>query len=141
MTELTIADFCGSFRVRQGSVTPEPRSQRLVEVDSWVYIGTGEHNDPPPEVVDGVPVVGVAFCYRDGTPNFPAEGAPPARFVFEQGCLHFRTEYESQPLCFQLSLYVDERGASGHVYRAPYGVLVWTDPDQVGVFGADDGSP
>jgi len=124
----SIQSFVGEFTIRNGSGVGN-----VIQSGDTLYIGTGSHLAPP---IDGNRV-GVSIFADDGNRRFPSQ-EEPAYFTFRGG----RLEYESPTvdnvrMTIVLSLYQTRRD-DGTTYRAPYGLVVIGDPDQVGAWGADD---
>lgn len=133
---MQIQDFVGSYTVHEGSTQRGAGGGITVDQGDRIYIGTGTHNDPPP---DG-DRVGMALISAQGLAKLPVSGAPPAWFSFENGSLAYQGETEGGlriPFTIQFSLYSDAVNA----YKALYGVTTAGDPDQVAVWGADDNDP
>ena len=124
----SIQSFVGEFVIRNGSGVGN-----VIEAGDTLYIGTGNHLAPP---VDGNRV-GVSIFADDGNRRFPSEERP-AYFTFRGGRLEFESpSVDGLQMTIVLSLYQAQRN-DGTFYRAPYGLVVLGDPDQVGAWGADD---
>ncbi len=124
----SIHSFVGHYTIRNGSGVGD-----VVRSGDTLYIGTGHHFAPP---VDG-DRVGVSIFAEDGTRRFPAI-EEPAYFHFRGGRLEFESrDVDGVKMTIVLSLYQTRR-TNGTLYRAPYGLVVVGDPDQVGAWGADD---
>jgi len=123
----SIHSFVGEFKIRNGS------GVGVVQTGDSLYIGTGRHFAPP---IDG-DRVGVAVWAEDGTRRFPAIDEP-AYFHFRGDRLEFESRsLDGVEMRIVLSLFQIRRD-DGSLYRAPYGLVVIGDPDQVGAWGADD---
>lgn len=127
MSAPTLDDFIGDYRVRQGSV-----------VDS-----TAATDDPRRLVYPGRSITLAAA--GDGSLDFtlldeggePVLGPLPCRYLPDAAVLYHRDgDYEGkgQPLTLQVSLYRDDASA----YKSAYGLMIYGDPDNVGVWGADE---
>lgn len=124
-------DFVGDYRIRQGSVVQTDGSsadpRRLVEVGRTITL------HPSGSRADGDDL---DFTLLDEQGS-PVLGPFPCRYLPEEAVLFHRDDdYEGsgEPLVLQVSLYRDDREA----YRSIYGVMVYGDPDNVGVWGADE---
>lgn len=123
-----IHSFVGEFTIRNGSGVAG-----VIETGDTLYIGTGTHNAPR---VDGNRV-GLSVFDTDGTQRFPLDEGT-AHFVFQGDRLeHKFSDRSGLTVTVVLSLYEAQR-QDGLLYRAPYGLVVAGDPDQVGAWGADD---
>jgi hypothetical protein len=120
MTPYTIDDFFGTYQITQGSYyVDENDPRRAVTAESEVQIVAAHGGQADFTVVGAV-------------------GLGPLRCAFDadRQCLGYATEdYEGtgEPLVLQVSLYTD--GA----YKSVYGAMVFGDPENVGVWGADGG--
>lgn len=92
-------------------------------------------------------MIGVSIFSDPGSgpeaPAFPQNPlTQPALFTFqtEDACLAFSGTWRNgssgvlEPVHMQISLYQDTESS----YKAPYGLILVGDPEQVGTFGADD---
>lgn len=124
----TLEDFIGDFRVRQGSVAE-----------------TGAAADDPRRLVYPGRSITLVAGGGAGTLDFtlldeggePVLGPLPCRYLPDTAVLYHRDDdYEGkgQPLTLQISLYRDDASA----YKAAYGLMIYGDPDNVGVWGADE---
>jgi hypothetical protein len=135
----TIDDFVGIYHVRhgQGSISTAAGSP-LIEPGYLLAIGSGAYGDPPS---DGIKV-GVAVVDPQSRQRIlPAEGNPPAYAYFGEGTLNGSTYWlvsESLPelLAFQISLMTLTTPTDN--YKAVSLMIVIGDPENAGVWGADD---
>lgn len=129
-----LEDFVGTFTIRHGQ-----GSFGIVERGYHLCIGTGTYGDLQP---DGVRV-GVAIVDPETSKRvLPAEGNPPAFAYLVDGTLNGSTywlEGEELPvlLSFQIAL-LTLRQPDGSLYRAPSIMISVGDPQNAGVWGADD---
>ena len=131
---MDVYDFIGQYKMTQGSRDLDVGDRTLrkfVDVGDKLYIGTGTHNDP---ILQNDGTLGVTIWNQDGQ-KFP-ENNGVALFSYETGRLSFTGTYDGLPLSFVISLY--RASVTGGLYKAPYGVVTWGDPDQVGAWGAED---
>ncbi len=140
-----IDDFIGTYTIRAGGGGEDPNRPTLVQVSQKLYIGTGTHGDPPP----ANDRIGASIFTSDGaSPVFPEDPSKdPAWFTFQDGSLSFQGSWQDgstgliRPLHAAISLVVlPPKNQGDPPYRAPYGVILLADPDQVGSWGADDQS-
>lgn len=136
----TLDDFVGSYVIRhgQGAFDIVKRGYRLL-------IGTdkdgGGYGDMPP---DGIKV-GVAIINQStGERVLPAPGNPPAYAYLVEGSLNGSTYWlgdQQLPvlLAYQVSLMTLTK-SDGTIYKAPSIMIVLGDPENAGVWGADDES-
>jgi len=125
---ITIHSFVGQYTIRNGSGVGN-----IIETGDTLYIGTGIHRAPP---VSGNRV-GVSIFAPDGSQRFPL-GDEPAYFTFlGQKLKHKTTSDVGLTMTVVVSLYQEKR-QDDSLYRAPYGLVLLGDPDQVGAWGADD---
>jgi len=105
------------------------------------YVGTGTAGDPQPDGIRvGLAIVDPATRQR----VLPVEGNPPVFAYLVDGTLNgssYWLEGEELPqlLAYQVSLFV-VRTASGGLYKAPTLTITIGDPENAGVWGADDES-
>jgi len=133
----TIVDFVGEYTIKTGS-----GAGPVIEASQRLYIGTGEHDDPPPH--DGK--VGVSIYDAEGDQRvFPADPGAVALFAFQdENCsLAFEGSWRDgsgrdRPLFAQISLARRPQKDEERPYRATYAVVLVLDPDQTGTWGADD---
>lgn len=127
-------DFVGTYVMQQGSVLtllsgpirPEG-DQRFVQAGNTVYVGTGPAS--PLRKTDAGWEVGVVVM--DGPiQQYPTSGSTPCLFDVDN---RFFLGV-SEKIVIQISLYWDRPAQ----YRTVYGVLTYGDPENVGVWGAND---
>lgn len=130
----SLEEFVGTYTIRHGQ-----GSFGIVQRGYLLCIGTGTYGDPQPDGVRvGVAVVDSATSTR----VLPAEGNPPAFAYLVDGTLNGSTywlEDRELPvlLSFQISL-LTLRQPDGTLYRAPSIMISVGDPQNAGVWGADD---
>lgn len=128
----TLEDFVGTFTIRHGQ-----GRFGVVDVGDRLLIGTGEHGAAPP---DGIRV-GVAIVDPDGQPVLPAAGDLPAFAYLVEGTLNGSTYWQVDErlelMTYQISL-LTMRLRDGSLYRAPTLMVTIGDPQNAGVWGADD---
>jgi hypothetical protein len=130
----TLEDFVGTYTIRHGE-----GQFGIIEVGFLLCIGTGDYGDPQP---DGVRV-GVAIVDPGSrTRVLPAEGQPAVFAYLVDGTLNgasYRVEGDDPPqlLSFQIAL-LTARLPDGGLYKAPSIVISIGDPQNAGVWGADD---
>lgn len=126
----TLNEFVGEYTVRHAA------GQGIITAGDRLFIGTGLHEDPKS---DGMKV-GVTILDAAGIQKLPLPTRPPALFFFVDGTLNHSGYLEdpTQPLNLQISLYTYITDGGG-LYRAAYGITSYGDPENVGVWGADDG--
>lgn len=128
-------DFAGSYQIRQGSIEetgastdPSADPRRLVDASRTMTLAPSAAGASTGDVLD------LTLLDADGTVVL---GPLPCRYEPEPSVLYHRTrDYEGsgQPFTIQVSLYGDEENG----YRSIYGVMVFGDPENVGVWGADE---
>lgn len=124
----TIHSFVGKYTIRNGSGVGN-----IIHTGDTLYIGTGGHFAPP---VEGNRV-GVSVFAEDGTRLFPPRDEPAYfRFLGHQLMSEIASE-DGDTMQIVVSLF-QERRDDGVLYKAPYGLILVGDPDQVGAWGADD---
>lgn len=132
----TLEDFVGTYTIRYGQ-----GKIGIVEVGNLLYIGTGAYGDSEP---DGIRV-GLAIVEpQASTRVLPAEGHPPALAYLVDGTLNgsgYWLDEQQMPqlLAYQVSL-MTLRKPDGGIYKAPSIIITIGDPDNAGVWGADDES-
>jgi hypothetical protein len=131
-----IHQYVGEYKIRVGSLNVVGP---VFEIDDKFFVGTGTHNDPPPQGDK----VGVSIYSPDGmTQKFPAPGDPDAWFEMVSGNLVYfitdRTTLDVYQIQFTL---VEVPEPSMTTFRTIYGAVIMLDPDVVGVWGADDQIP
>ncbi len=143
----SLEDFQGTFTIRHGSGSFRlPDGSPLIQKGFQLCIGTGQYNDP---VSDGIRI-GVSIIDPDKRQSvLPTEGNPPAFAYLAEGALNGSSFYlEGQMLglgnkplllSYQISM-MTLASASDGVYRAPSIMVTVGDPQNAGVWGADDGA-
>lgn len=130
----TLEDFTGTYTIRHGQGV-----FGMVQRGFHLSIGTGSQGDPQP---DGTRV-GVAIVDPGtGQRVLPAEGHPPAYAYLVDGTLNGSTywldgEALPQLLTYQVSL-LTATLPDGGLYKAPSIMISIGDPQNAGVWGADD---
>ncbi len=130
MSAPTLDDFIGDYLIRQGSVAGA---------------GAGAASDDPLRLVYPGRSITLTAAAGDEALDFtlldeagePVLGPFSCRYLPDAAVLYHRDEdYEGtgQPLTLQVSLYRDQASA----YKAAYGLMIYGDPDNVGVWGADE---
>lgn len=119
---MDIHEFVGKYTIRSGC-----GAGPLIKENQTLYVGTDTHEDPPPAAGQ----VGVSI-YDGEVRVFPAPAEVPALFSFESDHLG----WQGEQLYVEISLY--QRLTTGEPYKAPYGLVVAGDPEQVGSWGADN---
>ena len=132
-----IGDFIGNYTVRHVSTqNPDP----LLELNGKFCIGTGEHGDTLPKLTDGGFIV-AGFSVLDSTGNVlfssQDETGAPLELALVESNLRWVGYYKARPLRIYISEY-KITSPGGIVTRGIYATNVYGDPEQVGVWGADD---
>lgn len=134
MTTYSIQQYVGEYKIRVGSLNVVGP---VFEAGDKFFVGTGTHNDPPPQGN----LVGVSIYSPDGmTQKFPEPGAPDANFEMDSGNLVYQLPEKDPEYQIQFTL-IEVPQRSGATFRTIYGAVVMLDPDVVGVWGADDQIP
>lgn len=127
----TLEEFTGTYTIRNGQ-----GSFGIIESGFRLSIGTGAHLDPAP---DGIRV-GISIVDREGRRVLPEGDHPPAFAYLVDGTLNGSTYWLDpvpQLLAYQISLYT-LRLPDGGTYKAPAIIISIGDPQNAGVWGADD---
>jgi hypothetical protein len=129
-----LEDFVGTYTIRHGE-----GSFGVVETGFLLCIGTGLNGDPVP---DGVRIGVTVVDPRTGRQVLPAEGNPPAFAYLVDGSLNGSTYWLDDQrlpllLSYQISLWT-VRKPDGSLYKAPSIMISLGDPQNAGVWGADD---
>lgn len=133
MAAPSIDDFAGEYTIRQGSVVDtsstsgDPR--HLVKPGRSIVLAPPESPEPGGGVLE--------FTLREAVTGAALLGPLPCRFESDLVALYHRDDdYQGsgQALVVQISLYRDVAEA----YKAIYGLMIYGDPDNVGVWGADE---
>lgn len=132
----TLRDFSGKYTIRCGEGL-----FGIVEVGYWLCLGTGEYGDP---VSDGIRIGVSIVDPKTGVRVLPKEGNPPAFAYLVEGSLNGSTywlEDQALPkiLAYQISLMTTAL-PDGKLYKAPSIMITIGDPQNAGVWGADDDS-
>ena len=134
----TIEDFRGEYRIRQGSIDETSStgggSDSADDPRRLVKVGRSIRLDPPGARTSAEDVLDFSLLEADGT---VVMGPMPCQYHPGASVLYHRTDdYDGtgQPLTLQISLYADPESD----YRSTYGVMIFGDPDNVGVWGADE---
>ena len=134
-----IGEFIGSYIIRHVSTQDQ---DPLLEVNGKFCIGTGEHGDTEPKLTDGGFIV-VGFSVLDSTGNVrfssQDEQGTPLQLALIESTLRWTGFYQARPLRIYISEY-KITSPGGIVTRGIYATNVYGDPEQVGVWGADDSS-
>lgn len=133
-----IGDFVGTYTIRN---VVSPSAEPLLQVGGRILIGTGsEFGDRVPYLAEGGYVVtGFAILANDGTPLLSTEDETqaPLQLALVESSLRWAGWFQGQPLRIYVSTY-EINSPGGVRTRGLYGSTVYEDPDQVGVWGADD---
>ena len=138
MDNINIGNFVGVYTIRNvETANPDP----LLQVGGQIFIGKGtELGDQQPFLTDGGFVVtGFAILAADGEPVLATadEKGAPLLLALEGSHLRWVGWYKNQPLRIYVSTY-EINSPGGFRTRGLYGATVYEDPEQVGVWGADD---
>ncbi len=131
---LTLQDFVGKYTVRHGQ-----GACGLIEVGNLLCMGTGEYGDPEPDGIRiGISIVDPNARIR----TMPPESMPPVYAYLVDGTLNGSSYWlEGHPvpviLTYQISL-LSTRMPDGGLYKAPSIMISVGDPQNAGVWGADD---
>jgi hypothetical protein len=132
-----LKSFQGSYKIRFGSQTELFPTR--IEPGFTLLIGTDPRNAPES---DGIRV-GVAILDQDNQRILPPEGQPPAYAYLVGGTLNGST-YWTDPLnekpvllTYQISL-LTMRLEGGDLFRSPTLTISLGDPQNAGVWGAED---
>lgn len=133
----SIGDFVGTYTIRNvATEDPDP----LLQVNGQLSIGTGFQNATTPSLTDGYFVVaGFSILDPGGKVLLSSqdEKGTPLQLALVDSNLRWAGYYQGRPLRIYISRY-EITSLGGVVTRGIYGTNVWGDPDQVGVWGADD---
>lgn len=134
-----IGDFVGAYTIRNVVTANE---SPLLEVGGKFFIGTGnpELGDEAPFLTDGGFVVtGFAILAEDHQQVLATkdEEGEPLLLALNESNLRWAGWYKGQPLRIYVSTY-EINSLGGVRTRGLYGAIVYGDPEQVGVWGADD---
>ena len=133
-----IGDFVGTYTIRN---VVSPREEPLLQVGGRILLGTGsEFGDLQPYLAEGGFVVtGFAILSADGQPVLSTqdEKGAPLQLALVESNLRWAGWYQNQPLRIYVATY-EVNSPGGVRTRGLYGATVYEDPDQVGVWGADD---
>ncbi len=139
-----IGDFVGAYTIRNVASSPvNGAPDPLLQVGGQFLIGTGTYGDTPPVLTDGY-FVAVGFAILDAAGQVVLatsdETGQPLQFALSESNLVWKGFFNDQPFRIYISRY-DITSLGGTRTRGIYGSNVWGDPDQVGVWGADDTPP
>lgn len=130
----TIEEFVGKYTIRHGQGNFD-----IVEDGFLLCIGTGGFGDPKS---DGVKV-GISIVNPQNRQRvLPVEGNPPTFAYLVEGTLNGSSYWLEdselpQLLAYQISLMTSIL-PNGGLYRAPSIMISIGDPENAGVWGADD---
>lgn len=134
----TLEDFVGIYHIRHGEGSFE-----LIHSGYKLCIGTGTCGDPKP---DGIRIGLAIFNPNPENPGpvLPAAGNPPAFAYLVDGTLNGSGYWINdlglpELLTYQVSL-MTLRKPDGGIYKAVSIIITIGDPDNAGVWGADDES-
>lgn len=133
----SLHDFVGTYTIRHGSGSLGPEGSSVISVGNRLAIGEGRGVPK----ADGIKV-GVAILDPDGEFVLPAPKHPPFFAYCVEGTLNgsaywFGDSEIPQLMSFQISL-CTLKLAGGGTYKAPSILVTIGDPDNAGVWGADD---
>lgn len=136
----TVNDFVGIWKIRflDGNAPFQ---------ENWfLLIGTDTAGDEAPTATpEGQEEVGFAILNAIGeVQNLESEAQGPLRLCLVGEALQWTGSYNGQPMWFFVSVAKvqapqSEGTSLTHTYL--YGVNIWGDPDQVGVWGGGAGTP
>jgi hypothetical protein len=129
---MTVKDFVGTYTVRQGTIS-SGGSPKLVDLNDTIQIGVGQAS-PPTLQPDGVVTVGLAVLANGSVKPLESNWPNPMELSFDQNQLRF-ARGETGVGLEQMVITLLPVGAN---YRAIAGNVVVGDPQQAGVWGADD---
>ena len=134
-----IGDFIGNYTIRHVSTqNPDP----LLQVNGKFCIGTNEYGDTEPSLAGGgFIVVGFSILGSSGDVVFSTqdEQGTPLQLALVESNLRWAGFYQGRPLRIYISEY-KITSPGGIVTRGIYATNVYGDPEQVGIWGADDSS-
>lgn len=130
----SIYDYVGEYTIRVGSGNSVGFQ---FQIGDKIYIGTGEQQHAPE--VKGT-TVGLSV-YRGSAKSFPPPADTPAIFSLEAGNLVWIGLDPANDLEYQIQFTLIELTSGGTIFKYLYGAVLQTDPDVVGVWGADDQIP
>lgn len=136
-----LEDFVGTFTIRQGEGSELRDGKILIRKDYLLCIGTGQYGDP---VSDGIRV-GISIVDPETRQRvLPQEDSPPTFAYLVDGTLNGSSYWLGDKelpalLAYQVSLMMATL-PDGGAYRAPTLRITIGDPENVGVWGADDDS-
>lgn len=131
----SLEDFVGTYTIRHGQGSLE-----MIQRGYKLCIGTGTHGDPQP---DGIRV-GLAIVEPPAQRVLPPPDQPPVFAYLVDGTLNgsaywLGDQQKPQLLTYQISL-MTLRELDGGVYNAVTILVSIDDPQNAGVWGADDES-
>jgi hypothetical protein len=133
-----IGDFVGTYTIRN---VLSPIEEPLLQVGGQLLIGTNsEYGDRQPSLTDGGYIVtGFAVLSPEGQPLLATsdEQGTPLQLALVESNLRWVGWYKNRPLRIYISTY-EINSPGGVRTRGLYGSTVAGDPEQVGVWGADD---
>lgn len=131
----TLDEFVGTYTIRHGQGTLD-----LVRAGYLLSIGTGAYGDPAPDGIKvGVSIVDPSTRQR----VVPKDGNGIEAYAYLvdgtlNGCTYFlEGEKQNQLVSFQIGLMVMDLPSGGQ-YKAPTLMISVGDPENAGVWGADD---
>lgn len=133
MSDFSVEDFRGTYQVRQGTLF-DPGStgldpRRMVNVFNTISLQPRDGGDPEQLYFE---------LWGPEPGSEPLDGPYPLTFDQENGVMTSHTEDfqgTGKPMTMQISLFLDPKMC----YKSVYGIMVFDDPENVGVWGGDAG--